>query len=156
MAVISQRDTFEAQSGPGVRGRTRRSERGMGRRRSSRSLSPKNKSPNPRFRKSSSEREAHPLSACPICLSRKRHQIRKCQASVLWDGQRKAKCSRTEDGRIIDGEGRTLCTNWNQSLGCREKSTRHIHECSGCGETSHGAQECGLAEKAQATNTSRR
>jgi len=50
------------------------------------------------------------------------------------DGQRKARCSGTEDGNIVDVNGRTLCSNWNQTIGCKDKSARHIYERSGCGE----------------------
>ena len=154
--VLSRRDATEVPSGSRDRGRERRRERGTGKPRSSRSRSPRRKSPNNRFRKNISEHKAHTLSACQVCLSRKRHPIRKCQASTLWNGQHKMRCSRTEDGRIVDGKGRILCSNWNQSSGCDDKSARHIHECSGCGETSHGAQECGLAEKAQTADAARR
>jgi len=152
VAILTQRETIEVQGGHRDRGRMRRRERDMGRTRSSRSRSPKDRSPNPRFRRNDSEHSTHPLSACPICLSRKAHQIRKCQETTLWDGRNKARCSRTEDGRIVDGRGRTLCSNWNQKIGCKDKSTRHLHKCSGCGDTSHGAQQCSLAEKTQPTN----
>ena len=154
LEMMSRRDSSEV--GLRDRGRTRRRDRGTGRLRSSRSRSPRNKSPNPQFRRNSPESETNPLTACPICLSRKRHPIRKCRASNLWDGQHKARCSRAEDGRIVDGNGRTLCSNWNQTIGCSDKSTRHIHKCSGCGDSSHGAQECSLTEKAQTTDPARR
>ena len=154
--MISRRDAPETQFGYRVGGRSRRHDRDSGRHRSSRSRSPKDRPPLQSFRRHSPTPEATPLSACPICLSRKRHPIRKCQATTLWNGQQKARCSRDEEGRIIDNSGRTLCNNWNQTVGCKDGSTRHIHECSGCGEPTHGAQNCRLAEKAQPTNPTRR
>lgn len=135
------------------RGRGTRRERFPDRRRSSRSASPDAKSATHRFRRSSTSRKT-PLSACPICLGRMPHKIRQCKASLLWDGVRKARCTRSDDGRIVDKAGRTLCNNWNQIVGCGDKSTRHVHECSGCGNSSHGAQNCNFAEKAQAEDTS--
>jgi len=147
VAILSQRGAIEEQVGRRDRGRVGRRDRGTGRERSSRSRSPRPKSPNRRFRRDGKETETIALSACPICLSRKKHPIRNCQEQLLWDGQTKARCHRA-DGKIVDQKGRTLCSNWNQSIGCKEKLSRHIHECSGCGESSHGAQECGLAEKA--------
>ncbi|KAF9783705.1 hypothetical protein BJ322DRAFT_1021516 [Thelephora terrestris] len=67
-----------------------------------------------------------------------------------------ATLGRAEDGRIIDGKGRILCSNWSQLVGCREKSSGHIHECSGCGEKSHGAQDCDRAQKALSADSSHR
>ena len=148
LAVSSHRETPEARASHRDRSRSRKRERLLGRPRSSRSRSPKEHPSKPRFRRPSTDPEMHPLSACPICLSRKRHPIRKCQALSIWDGQHKSRCSRSADGRIIDGEGHTLCSNWNQTIGCTDKSSRHIHECSGCGESSHGTQGCPLTEKA--------
>lgn len=129
------------------RGRDVGSSQGQGRQRSSRSRSPKRRTPNRRFRRRSTDGETA-LPACPVCLSRQRHRVQDCKATTLWDGKRQVRCSRSGEGKIVDPEGRTLCTRWNQSVGCKDKSTRHIHECSGCGKSSHGAQECSLAEKA--------
>ena len=156
LATASRRDTVGPSAGYRDRGGSRKRGRALGRPRSSRSRSPKDNAMKPRFRRPGSEQETFVLSACPICLSRKRHQLRECQATTLWDGQHKTRCSRTDDGRIIDNKGRILCSNWNQSIGCKDKTTRHIHECSGCGDASHGAQECTLAEKANPSDPARR
>ena len=155
MAILSHRDAFESQGGYRDRGRAGRRDRGPGRQRSSRSRSPVDKSSKQQFRRNSQTTATH-LSACPVCLSHKKHPIRQCQATTLWDGQQKTRCRRTEDGRIVDNTDRTLCSNWNQSIGCDDQSGRHIHECSGCGKMSHGAQNCSLAEKTSPANSSRR
>ena len=93
-----------------------------------------------------------PFSACPICLSRRKHRLRECNSKTLWDGKRKARCHRDKEGRIINKDGQSLCNNWNHTVRCKDETARHIHECSGCGSRSHGAQECSLAEKAQSEN----
>lgn len=128
------------------RGRDAGSSRAAGRQRSSRSRSPRRRTTDRRFRRRSTENETA-LSACPVCLSRQRHRIQECKATSLWDGKHKARCVRADKGKITDLDGRVLCIRWNQTVGCRDTSPRHIHECSGCGKTSHGAQECSLAEK---------
>jgi hypothetical protein len=154
--MLSRRETTETQSGQRDRGRARRRERGMGRPRSSRSRSPRDKSPNRRFRRNSTEKTTYAVPACPVCLSRKKHAIRYCRVALLWDGKTKTVCSRSDDGRIIDGKGRILCSNWNQPIGCNERSSGHIHECSGCGDKSHGAQECDRAQKTTPTDSAHR
>ena len=75
---------------------------------------------------------------------------------MLWDGKHKARCTRTDEGRIVNEAGQSLCHNWNQTIGCKDKTSRHVHECSGCGDPSHGAQDCSLAEKAQTSDPARR
>ena len=153
VSMLYQTNNVIAHSSEGDRGRLRKPDRGPGRRRSSRSKSPKERLPPRRFRRTSLNTETPSLSACPVCLSRKKHNIRTCRVDTLWDGKRKTRCTRNEDGKIVDEAGRPLCHNWNQVVGCKDGSSRHIHECSGCGESSHGAQECYLAEKAQSKNS---
>ena len=155
LATLSRKDMLDGRGGHRDRGGSRLRNRGRVRPRSSRSRSPGDPA-KPRFRRHSAEKEAIALSACPTCLSRRQRPIQKCQAPNLWNGQRKARCTRTEDGRIVDGDGRTLCTNWNQTIGCKDQRSKHIHECSGCGERTHGAHDCPLAEKAQSADTSHR
>lgn len=156
VAIMTQRDMGRYQEGPKDRGRVMQRDRGVVRHRSSRSRSPADRATNPSFRRRSTENETFPLSVCPICLSRRRHPIRKCQAPVLWNGKQKTRCLRADDGRIVCVDGRTLCSNWNQTIGCKDRSSRHIHECSGCGESSHGAQDCSLAQKTETANAARR
>jgi hypothetical protein len=148
VAILSNRDGSGSGVGFRDRGRSTRRERDVGRQRSSRSLSPRDRNSRRKFRKDSPDPEAYARSACPVCLSRKRHHIRQCRALTLWNNKDEARCSRTADGYIVDKAGRTLCSDWNQIIGCAKKSSQHIHECSGCGKTSHGAQDCSLAEKA--------
>jgi hypothetical protein len=154
MTVIERRGTVEQQFNE--RGRGWRRDQGPGRVRLSRSKSPKNKSPSHRFCRTSSGPEATPLSTCPVCLGRHKHPIRHCQSPTLWDNENKSHCSRNAEGRITDEAGRFLCLNWNQAVGCKDKFARHIHECSGCGNTTHGAQQCPLADKASTDDTVRR
>lgn len=156
VASLSRKEVIDTQSGHRDRGRPRRRDRGTGRPRSSRSRSPRDRSPNRRFHRSNTDQTTNSYPACPICLSRKKHTLRTCRVTHLWDGKTNTVCSRAEDGRIVDGKGRILCSNWNQPIGCREKSAGHIHECSGCGDKSHGAQDCDRAQKATSSDSSHR
>jgi len=156
LVAFMRKVSGESQFGERENGRGRRRDRGQGRVRSSRSKSPRDKSPPNRFRRTSTGPETRPLSACPICLSRKPHPIRSCQSPKLWDGKRNSHCSRNAKGQVIDGAGRFLCLNWNQVIGCKDGTARHVHECSGCGNASHGAQDCPLAEKASTDDPAHR
>lgn len=153
--MLSRRDSHDHLSRNRDRGRTKRRDRGLGRPRSSRSRSPRDKSPNNSFRKNHTEQDTHILSACPVCLSRKKHPIRQCQSPTLWNGK-KTKVTRAEDGGITDSKGRRLCLNWNLTPGCKDKLGGHIHECSGCGDPTHGAQNCSYAEKSNSSYSPRR
>ena len=155
-ATRSHRDTTEPETSHRDRGKAQGRDRVPSRRRSSRSRSLRGRSPPRRFRRENPTSESRPLSACQICLGRHQHRIQECQAITLWDGQNKARCTRDTNGKIIDNQGRELCTDWNQARGCRDSSLRHIHECSGCGNKSHGAQECHLAEAPKTSHSSRR
>lgn len=148
VAMLSQARTRETSTDERDRGRARDRVKDTRRPRSSRSKSPRRDSA-PKFRRDSTNNEAS-LPACPVCLGRNRHRIKCCKLSRTWDGKHKTTSTRTNDHRIIDTAGRTLCTNWNQVVGCKDLSSKHVHVCSGCGESSHGAQECHRAEKAQA------
>ncbi|KAF9780756.1 hypothetical protein BJ322DRAFT_982733, partial [Thelephora terrestris] len=66
---------------------------------------------------------------CHICLGRHPHPAAKCQATELWSGG-KARCSRASNGRIINGRGSVLCTDWQRPTGCTDPSGKHLHECS--------------------------
>ncbi|KAF9791939.1 hypothetical protein BJ322DRAFT_1026297 [Thelephora terrestris] len=156
VALISSREVSGSWGGHRDRGRSAQRDRGRGRQRSSRSKSPRDRIPKQKFRRDSPETEAvSTRSVCPVCLGRGSHSIRQCQATHLWNDSEETRCSRTEEGRIIDKAGRILCTNWNQTVGCTQRFSRHIHECSGCGKSSHGAQRCPRAEKAPSAHAAR-
>jgi len=87
-----------------------------------------------------------PKSTCAVCLGNHKHEVRKCQASSLWSGE-PAIVTRDGRGRIFDKSGRELCIDWQCRRGCSSRSKSHVHSCSGCGEESHGAQNCPLAQK---------
>lgn len=156
MAALIQKETSFSVYNGRDRGRNQTRDRGPGRQRSSRSRSPIDNSPKSHFRTEGRRREPPPLSACQICLGRQKHAVHKCRASLLWNGKHKAPCTRGEDGRITNEVGQVLCSDWNKPIGCKDGSPRHVHQCSGCGDTSHGAQECPRAEKASSTNAARR
>ena len=138
LAATTCRDTLNAQHSQQDRGWTQWCDWGMGQLRSLRSRSLRDRSPTISFQKQSLEKK-NQLSACPICLSKKPHQIQKYQATHLWDGQCKVRCHRADNGRNVDKKGCMLCSNWNQTIRCKDKSAHHIHECSGCGDLLHGA-----------------
>ena len=87
--------------------------------------------------------ESLDLTACAICLSRAPHNIQTCKATRRWDGK-PTLYSRNSDLRIIDSQNNVICSDWQRPIGC--PSTRHRHECSGCGSTGHGAQDCPFAQ----------
>lgn len=147
VAVLSQARTRETPTNDRDRGRARGREKDTRRPRSSRSRSPR-RTAAPTFRRNSTSNEA-PLPACPVCLGRHRHRIKCCKLTRTWDQKHKTTSTRTHDHRLVDVTGRTLCTDWNQVVGCKDSSSKHVHVCSGCGDSAHGAQECHRAEKAR-------
>src|SRR5271154_5244951 len=68
--------------------------------------------------------------------------------SLFWDGS-KARCRKTDEGRLITPAGTTLCSDWNNRRGCSSSAHELRHECSGCGSKDHGAQKCPRAQKKQ-------
>jgi hypothetical protein len=84
------------------------------------------------------------LSRCPMCLGRHQHNIFKCSADKLWDGKAPTRCTRNHRGFLNNPSGTELCNDWQKPNGCTLATHPNKHECSGCGEASHGAQECPL------------
>ncbi|KAK7693666.1 hypothetical protein QCA50_003236 [Cerrena zonata] len=82
---------------------------------------------------------------CILCLSLDPHNKVKCVRTTLANGD-KTWCHRDDRGRIVDPYGNVVCIEFNRK-GCPSTDTRHHHECSGCGSTSHGAQSCHLVSK---------
>ncbi|KAH9941912.1 hypothetical protein B0H21DRAFT_793808, partial [Amylocystis lapponica] len=81
---------------------------------------------------------------CAICLGRHRwRELSRCDSSTLWNGKA-ARCFRNSTGRIIDPHGAVVCINFQRVRGCSGRG--HLHECSGCGNSEHGAYECPLAQ----------
>ena len=91
-------------------------------------------------------------STCPKCLGT--HEARPdrppCNASSLWDNSAPTHCSRDQQGRLLNKSGRVLCWDFQQPCGCSGQG--HNHECSGCGDANHGAQECPLRQRAVGTS----
>ncbi|KAL6310444.1 hypothetical protein BKA93DRAFT_721889 [Sparassis latifolia] len=84
-------------------------------------------------------------SHCAICLSRHTsEQITCCNATMRWNNSGPSRCTRSSKGKIINPDGITICTDWQCPQSCTSKS--HRHECSGCGDSSHGAHQCHFAE----------
>lgn len=101
---------------------------------------------NSSFRPNSNNYESQgKLPACPICLSRHKHQISTCYATHTWDG-RPSRCHRLSKGRIANSRRVTLCSDWQRPNRCDDKSSDHVHECSGCGASNHGADGCPNAQ----------
>ena len=86
------------------------------------------------------------LAVCALCLATDPHSTRKCRSESLWDGS-KARCRKTEEGRLLTPAGTILCSDWNNRRGCTANSHEQRHECSGCGGKDHGAQKCPRAQK---------
>lgn len=81
---------------------------------------------------------------CVVCLGRYPHVLATCARSKLWDGKRNTYSRRDAKNRIINKSGFALCFNFQRPGSCA--STDHVHECSGCGDPNHGAQQCPLAQ----------
>jgi len=82
---------------------------------------------------------------CGICLSRQPHRVSECNLPNLWNGD-PARCRRFPNKGITNPRGQRICVEWQRPHGCRDLSSKHIHECSGCGDSGHGAHKCPLAE----------
>ena len=86
------------------------------------------------------------LPVCALCLATDPHDTRKCRSDTLWDGS-KARCHKSDEGRLITPTGNTLCSDWNSRRGCTTTTHEQRHECSGCGNKDHGAQRCPRAQR---------
>ena len=83
---------------------------------------------------------------CAVCLGRNICEISKCRSENCWDGS-KARCRKNDQGRLITPTGNILCHDWNTRRGCSSTAHSQRHECSGCGQKDHGAQNCPRAQK---------
>ncbi|KAF8148912.1 hypothetical protein B0H34DRAFT_618887, partial [Crassisporium funariophilum] len=83
---------------------------------------------------------------CALCLGREAHDVFKCQSDTSWDGT-KARCHKNDQGRLVTPMGTVLCFDWNTRRGCTGQGHDDRHECSGCGNKDHGAQNCPRAQK---------
>ena len=83
-----------------------------------------------------------PPPVCPKCL--RRHDdcpdCLPCNLSSLWDNSSPSHCSCDQQGHLLNKSGRALCWDFQHPRGCSGQG--HNHECSGCGDPTHGAQEC--------------
>ncbi|KAJ7607630.1 hypothetical protein DFH06DRAFT_918536, partial [Mycena polygramma] len=71
--------------------------------------------------------------------------VAKCNARMLWNTTTKARCHRNNANRIVNPSGQPICISWQRPRKCDRNHT-DLHECSGCGQTSHGACDCPLAQ----------
>jgi hypothetical protein len=85
-------------------------------------------------------------SACTLCLGRFRHDTTHCKATLLWD-RSQLHCHRNDLGRLVNPTGLVLCSDWQLPRSCLNPSHPDRHECSGCGNKSHGAQGCPRSQK---------
>lgn len=85
------------------------------------------------------------VALCTVCLAYHKG-FRRCTKETLWSG-RPAHSTRASDGHLITKAGRNLCTDFQRTGTCSYRGSKHVHECSGCGDKSHGALQCPLAQK---------
>ena len=85
-------------------------------------------------------------AVCATCLGRHEHAFGKCTARKLWNGAA-AGAKKNGYGRLVGEDGLAICYDWQLPPGCQSTSHNERHKCSGCGKTSHGAQNCPRAEK---------
>ena len=83
-----------------------------------------------------------PPPVCPKCLGRHNDRLDHlpCNSSSLWDNSSPSHCSCNQQGCLLNMSGRALCWDFQCPRGCSGQG--HNHECSGCGDPTHGAQEC--------------
>lgn len=87
-----------------------------------------------------------PLPACAVCLGRHRHLVIDCWATRTWDNKYDTFAERVHKA-LFTRDGRRICARWQREEGCSNRhDVRHI--CSGCGQSSHGAQKCNRAQEA--------
>ena len=100
----------------------------------------------------SSHDGTHNTSACPSTLGRHPHDINNCIVEYLWD-RAPTYARHTPEGHLIDPNGDILCHNWQKTQGCSQPHNNTKRICSGCGNSSHGAQKCPKAEPHSSHNT---
>ena len=88
------------------------------------------------------------LPACAICLGRFSHRVIECDSSTTWDGLHQTIAKRVRGELLLRQDNQPLCADWQHKRGCTSKRHDKRHICSGCGQTSHGAQTCPRAQKA--------
>ncbi|KDQ62029.1 hypothetical protein JAAARDRAFT_54071 [Jaapia argillacea MUCL 33604] len=90
-------------------------------------------------------------SACAVCLGRHTHAIVECNAERVWNSAHPT-ISQHINKDLQLRNGKPICIDWQRMSGC--SSSRHDarHICSGCGQATHGAQNCPRAEKASSAN----
>ncbi|KIK76809.1 hypothetical protein PAXRUDRAFT_168716, partial [Paxillus rubicundulus Ve08.2h10] len=64
-----------------------------------------------------------------------------CLARWTWDDKYDTHCKRINTAIHTRNGGITLCSLWQCGCSCHEKHD-HMHCCSDCGATTHGASKC--------------
>ena len=88
------------------------------------------------------------LPACAICLGRFSHRVFECDTPTTWDGLHQTIAKRVRGELLLCQDNQPLCADWQHKRSCTSKRHDRHHLCSGCGQTSHGAQTCPRAQKA--------
>lgn len=88
------------------------------------------------------------LPVCAVCLGRHSHNVYNCNALRTWNSAHATTSKRTKGELRLRSNSAPLCIEWQRARGC--PSTKHDakHICSGCNQTSHGAQQCPRSQKA--------
>ncbi|KAL4077202.1 hypothetical protein V8B97DRAFT_1940266 [Scleroderma yunnanense] len=78
----------------------------------------------------------------PKCLGRHKDcpDCPLCNDSFLWDKSEPTQYTRDQHRQLLNKNGQVLCLDFQQPCGCSSKG--HNHECSGCSNPNHGAQDC--------------
>lgn len=93
----------------------------------------------------SKEAALRTLMLCAVCLGM-HTDVAKCDSDTFWN-DKPARCHRNDDGRLVNPQGRVLCLDWQRFGKCEGRGSKHVHECSGCGDRHHGACRCPLRQK---------
>lgn len=82
-----------------------------------------------------------------VCLGRHPHRTIECTAKQTWDKKFETCAEHIRKG-LWAKDGKQLCTTWQREEGCTTPKHDVRHACSGCRATTHGAQRCPRAQKA--------
>lgn len=94
-------------------------------------------------------------AVCAVCLGRHRHETKYCRAAYFVSANgapsnTRTRCHRDSKGRLFNDRGQPVCYNWQRPQRCEASGPDHayLHECSACGDSTHGAAQCSLSANA--------
>ena len=87
--------------------------------------------------------DTHSPAVCILCLG-KHPNPAKCTEKQTWDGKL-THCQHSSNGCLITSKNKSICMDFNFWRGCQQEGS-HLHKCSGCSSSLHGANKCPQAQ----------